>query len=142
MVRFPLHNRKSKRTRGILDVPRPRRRRKIMVRLPQTLDSRVAEVCSHFPACHPGALPDTSALRRLVSRCDTLAQAMQQVEILALVRGLQGGSVKPLIQFLSGVLGPDGIQADAMAWRDHGRTVVSIREYFVNVEDNLGRRLQ
>jgi hypothetical protein len=67
---------------------------------------------------------------------------MQQVEILALVRGLQGGSVKPLIQFLSGVLGPEGIQADAMAWCDHGRTVVSIREYFVNVENNLGRRLQ
>jgi hypothetical protein len=47
-----------------------------------------------------------------------------------------------LIQFLSGVLGPDGIQADAMAWCVLGRTVVSFRDYFVNVGDNLGRRPQ
>jgi hypothetical protein len=67
---------------------------------------------------------------------------LQQVEILAQVRGLQGGSVAALVQFLSGVVGPDGLAVDAMAWCAHGLTAVSVREYLVNVEDNLGVRLQ
>jgi hypothetical protein len=113
-----------------------------MVRLPQTLKSRVAEVCSHFPDCHPGTLPDTRALCRLVSRCATLAQGLQQVEILAQVRGLQGGSAADLVQFLSGVVGTDGLAVDAMSWCAHGLTAVSVREYLINVEDNLGVRLQ
>jgi hypothetical protein len=113
-----------------------------MVRLTQTLESRVAEVCSHFPDGHPGTLPDTRALRRLVSRCATLAQGLQQVEILAQVRGLQGGSSADLVQFLSGVVDSDGLAIDAMSWCTHGLTAVSVREYFVNVEARLGMRLQ
>ena len=102
----------------------------------------MAEVCSHFPDGHPGTLPDTRALCRLVSQCATLAQGLQQVEILAQVRGLQRGSVVALVQFLSGVVGPDGLAVDAMAWCAHGLTAVSVREYFVSVESRLGMRLQ
>jgi hypothetical protein len=113
-----------------------------MVRLPQTLKSRVAEVCSHFPEGHPGTLPDTRALCRLVSQCATLAQGLQQVEMLAQVRGLQGGSVAAFVQFLSGVVDSDGLAVDAMVWCAHGLTAVSVREYFVNVEARLGMRVQ
>jgi hypothetical protein len=109
-----------------------------MVRPPQTLKSRVAEACSHVPESHPGTLPDTRALCRLFSQCATLAQGLQQVEILAQVRGLQGSSAADLDQFLSGVVGPDGLAVDAMAWCAHGLTAVSVREYFVNVESGLG----
>jgi hypothetical protein len=143
LVRYLLYTRKSKRTRTILDAPRRRcRRRTIMVLLPQTLKSRVAEVCSHFSDGHPGTLPDTRALCRFVSQCATLAQGLQQVEILAQVRGLQGGSAADLVQFLSGVVDSDALSIDAMSWCAHGLTAVSVPEYSVNVEARLGMRLQ